>query len=118
MSTNINYTESVTQIITQPAPNVVLLNKQGPPGPPGAKGDDGEQGPAGQDGEDGTGDATYTQSFVNVSSLVVVHNLGKYPAVVFRDTAGTEFEVDIEHDSTSQLTLNWSEPLSGTVTCN
>ncbi len=84
-------------------------------GPQGEIGPQGEEGPPGQDG---TGDSTYSVSFVDVSSVVVTHNLGKYPAVVFKDTAGTVYEIDIEHNSTNQLTAQWSQPLSGTITCN
>jgi hypothetical protein len=90
----------------------------GATGATGETGATGAQGPQGDPGEDGSGDATYSQNFTNQTSLVVTHNLGKYPAVVFRDSAGTQYEVDVVHDSLSQCTLSWGTPITGTVTCN
>lgn len=118
MSTNINYAESVTQIITPSLPSVLTLNQQGPPGPQGAKGDTGDTGPAGADGQDGTGDKTFRVSFTNAISQVVAHNLDKYPSVVFRDSAGTQYEVSVQHDTLNQCTVTWNQTTTGSITCN
>lgn len=63
-------------------------------------------------------DKYYEQSF-SVSSIVsVLHNLNKYPAVSIQDSAGDEVEGNIEHISVNQLSVTFSAPFSGKITCN
>lgn len=82
----------------------------------GPQGDQGEQGPPGED--TGSGDKTYRVTFTDAESQVVEHNLGKYPSVVFKDSAGTEYEVSVNHDSLNQCTVTWNTPITGSITCN
>lgn len=122
----VNITEAVTtvvetdsdQILVVAEPAVVEVVTAATQGPTGAQGPDGDAGPQGPPGADGVGDATFRQSFSSATSVVVIHNLGKYPDVVFQDTAGTPYEVEIIYDSLNQLTANWNIPITGTITCN
>lgn len=66
----------------------------------------------------GGSDANFTQAFTGVSSVVVTHNLGKYPSPIIFDSAGDEVEGDIRHDSVNQLTVTFNNSNTGTVICN
>lgn len=66
----------------------------------------------------GGGDKTFTQSFTAASVVPVTHNLGKYPAVTVMDSAGDEVEGDVDFTSDNTLTVAFSAPFSGMVTCN
>lgn len=48
----------------------------------------------------------------------VVHNLGKFPSVTVMDSAGTEVEGQVTHNSINDCTLNFTAPFSGEATCN
>lgn len=87
-------------------------------GIPGPQGPQGERGPEGPPGEGGTSDKYYTQSFTNLSTVVVTHNLGKYPSIVIFDSANDEVEGHVEHNSVNQLTVTFSSSFSGRVVCN
>ena len=50
---------------------------------------------------------------VSSDTWVVTHNMGKFPAVTVVDSAGTEVEGSITHDSTTQTTLSFSAPFAG-----
>lgn len=63
-------------------------------------------------------DKNFTQEFGPASSVTVNHNLAKYPAVTVMDSAGDEVEGDIAFTSANSLTVSFSAPFSGTVTCN
>lgn len=71
--------------------------------------------PVGAPGAPGTGgDLTYR--FVQSSPLavwVVVHNLGKHPAIRVVDSAGSTVVGDYHDDSLNQCTLTFSAPFSG-----
>lgn len=69
-------------------------------------------------GEGGTGDSSFTVSFTNQTSQVIVHNLGKYPNIVFKDNSGIEYDVNVVYDSLNQCTVSWNDTMSGTITCN
>ena len=69
-------------------------------------------------GISGNPDAYYTQAFTASSTVVVVHNLGKYPAVSVMDSAGDIVTGDIVNDSINQLTITFNAPFTGTVICN
>ena len=66
----------------------------------------------------GTSDANFTQSFTAVSSVVVIHNLGKYPSAYVTDSAHDECEGEIIHNSVNQLTVIFSAAFTGTIVCN
>lgn len=67
----------------------------------------------------GTGsDSNYTQAFTGTDTVVVTHNLNKYPSPIIFDSAGDEIEGDIRHNSLNQLTVTFNTSNTGTVTCN
>ena len=61
---------------------------------------------------------TYTQAFTGLATVVVTHNLGKYPSPIIIDSAGDEIEGNINHDSLNQLTVSFNGSNTGTVICN
>ena len=65
-----------------------------------------------------SGDAYFEQTFENVSFVVIIHNLGKYPDTTTFDQAGNEVSVNVQYDSLNQITLSWNGLLSGKVVCN
>jgi hypothetical protein len=65
-----------------------------------------------------SGDKNYTQTFNVASTVTVTHNLGKYPSVTVFDSASNEIEGDVDYTNLNNLTLSFSAPFSGTVTCN
>lgn len=67
----------------------------------------------------GTGDKHfhYVQSSPS-ATWVIVHNLGKYPAVLVRDSAGTIIEGEYTYNSQNQITLNFSAAFSGFAELN
>lgn len=67
---------------------------------------------------DSTSDKNYTQEFITQSTVSVGHNLGKLPAVTVLDSAGDEVEGDVQLLDLNNLTVSFSAPFSGTVTCN
>lgn len=77
------------------------------------------------DGDDGEvivgpgGDTVYVHA-QNVPSATwdIAHSLGKYPAVVVLDSAGTMLEAEIDYISVNHLAIMFSGPLSGTATLN
>lgn len=63
-------------------------------------------------------DKTFVYEFVNQSTIIVTHNLNKYPSVRVEDSAGDDVECDITYNSLNQLTLTASGSFSGVVYCN
>ena len=63
-------------------------------------------------------DKNYTKTFTVATSVPVAHNLGKFPAVSVFDSAGDECVGDVDYVDLDNLTLTFSAPFSGTVTCN
>lgn len=49
---------------------------------------------------------------------VVVHNLGKYPAVTIIDSSGAEVIGDIYYDNLNQVTITFVGAFKGTATFN
>ena len=66
----------------------------------------------------GGNDKNYVKVFSNAESVIVEHNLNKYPAVKVVDTAGTEFDALVVDDSVNQCTVSWNGLASGKVICN
>lgn len=60
---------------------------------------------------------SYVQPFTNASVIVVQHNLGRFPAVTVLDSAGSEWETQVTHDSLYQLTVYMAFTFSGRVAC-
>jgi len=109
--------------------------KRGLQGEPGVDGKDGEGVPAGglpgqllvkvgyddYDSDWGTiegSDKYYIQNFLTSSTVAVTHNLAKYPSVTVHDSSGDEVEGNVEHININSLTVTFSAPFSGTITCN
>lgn len=63
-------------------------------------------------------DKNYVQSFTTTTSVMVNHNLNKYPSVSVLDSAGDEVIGVVKYDTLDTLTLIFTDPFSGTVTCN
>lgn len=63
-------------------------------------------------------DKNYEQSFNTSSFVLVTHNLNKYPSILIRDSAGDEVEGSVNHVNRNSLTITFSAPFSGTVSCN
>lgn len=53
-----------------------------------------------------------------VTSWVVNHNLGKIPAITVLDSAGTEVEGQIVHNSVNQSVLSFTTAFAGEAHCN
>ena len=66
----------------------------------------------------GTPALNFVQPFSAASTVVVPHNLGRYPSVTVFDSSGAEWETDVTHNSTMQLTVSMSVTFSGRVICN
>lgn len=109
--------------------NVLGSSKRGLPGPQGPQGvgvpEGGNPGDVLTRTVDGTAwhvfDATdkyFEQAFTVSSSVTVNHNLNKYPAVTIHDSSGDEVEGSIVHASINQLSVTFSAPFSGIVTCS
>lgn len=49
---------------------------------------------------------------------VINHNLGKRPTVVLVDSAGTEVVADIQHNSTTQITVTTTSSFTGRIYAN
>jgi hypothetical protein len=79
-----------------------------------SKGDTGATGAQGDPGED----ANFVYPFTNESTVVVEHNLGKYPSTTVIDSADDEVEGRVTHDSINQLTLTFTASFTGKVICN
>ena len=96
-------------------------------GTQGIQGADGAQGIAGS-GVTSTDDVTegvenlyfttgrvayqHTQG-VTSSSWIITHNLGFYPNITVKDSAGSIVEGEIVYDSANQVTLNFQAAFSG-----
>lgn len=63
-------------------------------------------------------DKNYTQAFVAQSTVIVTHNLAKYPSVTLLDVAGDEIIGDVLQNSVNQVTVTFNTIISGTVICN
>lgn len=96
----------------------VEVRARGPIGPAGIQGPVGPKGDQGDTGPSGTGDATLTVSYDNTNSVTISHSLNKYPNVVLRDSAGTEYEAEVIYNSISSVTVNWNNNMTGTITLN
>lgn len=68
--------------------------------------------------DDVVDDLNFVFNFTNQSTIVVNHNLGKYPSVQVVDSAGDDVELDIEYNDLNTLTLTASAAFTGTVYCN
>ena len=51
----------------------------------------------------------------NVYSVTILHNLGFYPNVTVKTSAGDILETGIEYDNINKITLTMAQPFSGTA---
>jgi len=67
--------------------------------------------------ENGTPTPTvaFAESFTNLATWVVVHNLGRHPAVRVYQGSNEVQPKSIVHDSNNQLTIGFDDPQSGSV---
>lgn len=61
---------------------------------------------------------TFTAQFTGTAEVTVPHNLSKYPAVSVTDSAGDSVFGNVTYAGVNSLTVSFSAPFSGTVTCN
>jgi hypothetical protein len=114
-------------IVSAPAPsfsdpNFGLPNDQGQPevdidllpGVPGQRGPKGDKGDTGEPGPAQTISFIHTQNAVS-STWSITHNLGFYPNVVSKDSAGTTIEGSMTYVNNNQLTIQFSVGTTGTA---
>lgn len=113
---------AVTTLIIQPMASAIELGIANPlhtltfvqHGIQGIKGDVGNDGADGVDGADGAAFSGYFHTQGTPSNVwVIPHNLGYHPSVEIIDSAGTEWEGDVFHDSNVQTTVTLSVAFSG-----
>lgn len=80
-------------------------------------GPQGIQGIQGVPGRDGDLHYRHTQS-VPSNHWVVDHNLGKFPNVVVRDSAGQTIDVEVYYENENRLLILVESEFSGTADCN
>ena len=56
-----------------------------------------------------------TGPVANTYSVIVLHNLGFYPNVTVKTSAGDILETGIDYNSINQITLTMAQPFSGTA---
>ena len=54
-------------------------------------------------------------SFTDQTQLTITHDFENYPTVIILDANGNLVHAEIRHTSTSQILINFSDSLSGTV---
>jgi hypothetical protein len=103
--------------MTNPTPDVVVINPNTPDtvivgaGQGGAQGPIGPAGPAGTKGDSG-GFFTYTQN-TPASTWNITHNLGYNPAVSIIDSSGSQVEGSVTWVSNNSLSVTFSAAFSG-----
>lgn len=67
-------------------------------------------------GGGGSSDGTIQEvSFTNQTSLTITHDFENYPTVIILDSSGYLVHAEVQHTSSSQILINFSDSLSGTV---
>jgi hypothetical protein len=75
-------------------------------------------GPTGPTGPSGTGDKTFSMVFTSLSTVLVQHNLQKYPSVTVVDSAYSEVIGDVVYIDTNSLSVSFTGSFSGDIFCN
>jgi hypothetical protein len=73
---------------------------------------------SGPTGPSGTGDKTFFMVFTSLSTVLVQHNLQKYPSVTVVDSAYSEVIGDIVYIDTNTLRVSFTGSFSGDIFCN
>ena len=67
-------------------------------------------------GGSGLSDGTIKQvTFTNQTSLTITHDFENIPTVIIIDSSGYLVHAEVQHTSNSQILINFSDSLSGTV---
>ena len=73
-------------------------------------------GGTGQGGGGGSSDGTIQEvTFTNQTSLTITHDFENIPTVIIIDSSGYLVHAEVQHASSSQILINFSDSLSGTV---
>lgn len=100
--------------IIQPVVDIVEVAAPGPQGPAGTSGPPGPTGPPGSGAE-----TTYVhEQGAPSAQWLIVHNLGRYPAVTTVDSAGAEQDGEVIYGSADQLTVVFVLPFGGRAYLN
>ncbi len=67
-------------------------------------------------GGGGSSDGTIkVVAFTDQISLTITHDFANYPTVIILDSSGYLVLAEVQHTSSSQILINFSDSLSGTV---
>lgn len=69
-------------------------------------------------GTDSGGDKNFVATFSVTATVTVSHGLGKYPSVSVMDSSDDLVMGDVDYLDLNNLTVSFSAPFSGTITCN
>ena len=73
-------------------------------------------GGTGSGGGGGSSDGTIKAvTFTDQTSLTITHDFANYPTVIILDSSGYLVHAEVQHTSSSQILINFSDSLSGTV---
>ena len=74
------------------------------------------RGGTGSIGGGGSSDGTIKEvTFTNQTSLTITHDFENIPTVIIIDDSGYLVHAEVQHTSSSQILINFSDSLSGTV---
>jgi hypothetical protein len=54
--------------------------------------------------------AYYGEFVASTSPMIIVHNLGRCPEVIFVDDEGTRYEVEVSYPNLNQVKITWNDP--------
>lgn len=63
-------------------------------------------------------DKNFVHNFTVSQSIIVEHQLHKYPSVTVIDSAGDNVYGDVEYIDTNSIQVKFSAPFSGQIICN
>jgi len=95
----------VNEVVVEKPTTVLELTAPGPQGPAGPQGLPGAAG----------GTVFIHNQTVASATWVINHNVGRKVAVVLFDDDGNVIQSDIEHGTTNQATVTWSQPTTGSA---
>ena len=73
-------------------------------------------GGTGSSGGGGSADGTIKEvTFTDQTSLTITHDFQNTPTVIIIDSSGYSVHAEVRHASNSQILINFSDSLSGTV---
>lgn len=107
--------------VSHPEKTISLYNggKRGVRGEQGIQGEKGDKGDKGDQGIPGIdGDKNFTSTFMPTDTLLVTHNLNKYPAVDVINSAGDEVIGNVNYLTLNSLIVSFSAAFGGRITCN